>query len=76
MDRGAWRATVDGVAKNRTQLSEFLYNSRKRGKKRIKSPLNKSERAKTAKLVIVLKTNLKKSKPICQNSFIAYSFIS
>ena len=44
MDRGAWQATVDGVAKNRTQLSEFLYNSRKRGKKRIKSPLNKSEK--------------------------------
>ena len=44
MGRGAWRATVDGVPKSRTQLSEFLYNSRKRGKKRIKSPLNKSEK--------------------------------
>ena len=44
MGRGAWQATVDGVPKSRTQLSEFLYNSRKRGKKRIKSPLNKSEK--------------------------------
>ena len=25
MDRGAWRATVHGVAKSRTQLSEFTF---------------------------------------------------
>ena len=77
MGRGAWRATVDGVPKSRTQLSEFLYNFTKKEKKENKIPSEQiRERAKTAKLVIVLKTNLKKSKPICQNSFIAYSFIS
>ena len=25
MDRGAWRATVHGVAKSRTQLSDFTH---------------------------------------------------
>ena len=25
MDRGAWRATVHGVAKSRTQLSDFTF---------------------------------------------------
>ena len=26
MDRGAWRATVHGVAKSRIQLSDFTYS--------------------------------------------------
>ena len=25
MDRGAWRATVHGVAKSRTRLSDYFY---------------------------------------------------
>ena len=25
MDRGAWKAAVDGVAKSRTQLSDFTF---------------------------------------------------
>ena len=29
MDRGAWRATVHGVAKRRTRLSDFIFNRRK-----------------------------------------------
>ena len=76
MDGGAWWATVDWVTKSRTRLSEFLYNSRKRGKKNKILSEQIRERAMIAKLVIVFKTNVKKSKPICQNSFIAYSFIS
>ena len=31
MDRGAWRATVHGVAKSRTQLSDFTFTSECRG---------------------------------------------
>ena len=27
MDRGAWRATVQGVAKSRTQLSNFHFQT-------------------------------------------------
>ena len=28
LDRGAWQATVHGVAKNRTQLSDFIFTFR------------------------------------------------
>ena len=31
MDRGAWRATVHGVAKSQTQLSDFTFTSECRG---------------------------------------------
>ena len=31
MDRGAWRATVHGVAKSRTRLSDFTFTSECRG---------------------------------------------
>ena len=61
MDGGAWWATVDWVTKSRTRLSEFLYNSRKRGKKNKILSEQIKERAMIAKLVIVFKTNEKQT---------------
>ena len=37
MDRGAWQVTVHGVAKSRTQLGNFYYNSRKQIGKYLKN---------------------------------------
>ena len=41
MDRGAWQATVHGVAKSRTRLSDELTRTTKEKKERKKKTKNK-----------------------------------